>query len=614
MASWEGRLCCYDVAMQWKLVVLDEVLMLLLDLTTCTVLVIDHHHLWAHHNLVEIDFAHGYRLWARGSSLQLLGLLNEVAPALVPKVADRRQHGWLVGHRRRRGHERLRTASNALRLDDLLELWDFNLTWTVFVVLLLLWLHPALIGSSDIRWFFLLLFLLSPLLATAITADERLGSFSSATMYFGLVRVVVGAYDDSACTLNPFFVTVRALVELIQLSVLIDALQLAHHAERAAMLLHLLVVAVETTDREISRCALWATNHDTFSAPVARRPHQNLLPSVLYELFVCVGTWLHNATPTTLINHECQRLVLPIFCIFVSLLLYPTAFALAFQLVFSVPIWSISDVSDQFICAPVDIFLWSMFQVFPPGLSVFWLSAVALDLLGLAGCFAFFHDLVRLNYWLLGLAGLMEWIISETGERRPWRLRRGDWLVLLHGCVILWRAASSHRWIFRIIKLLGLDVLFERLEFDLLIVSLAVFHGMAQRYFLAVSSTISEFLSISIIAYLTILMLHFLTLFFFLLLLDDHLWLQKILPYHVTATLDFVHGSVPWFSDRLSVHEITILIIVGIFVTLVNRIVQAIGLRSIGHWIIVHSVTTGATGALHYGWVSNFKLSLSHWQ
>ena len=75
-------------------------------------------------------------------------------------------------------------------------------------------------------------------------------------MYFGLVRVVVGAYDDSACTLNPFFVTVRALVEFIQLSVLIDALQLAHHAERAAMLLHLLVVAVQATDREISRCAL----------------------------------------------------------------------------------------------------------------------------------------------------------------------------------------------------------------------------------------------------------------------------------------------------------------------------------------------------------------------
>ena len=113
----------------------------------------------------------------------------------------------------------------------------------------------------------------------------------------------------SELPLNPFFLWVTISSQSIRELNLIDALQLTHEAQRAPMLLHLLVVVVEAADREIPRLlpriknnyalaptATWSSN---FNQLLLRFCNELLI--VCDELLVCSGERLNHATAPSLL-------------------------------------------------------------------------------------------------------------------------------------------------------------------------------------------------------------------------------------------------------------------------------------------------------------------------
>ena len=66
------------------------------------------------------------------------------------------------------------------------------------------------------------------------------------------------------------------------------------------MLLHNLIVIVESPNREASRCALSAVHHDTLTASTACGPHFHLLLRVQYKLIIGIRSRFNHTAPASL--------------------------------------------------------------------------------------------------------------------------------------------------------------------------------------------------------------------------------------------------------------------------------------------------------------------------
>ena len=109
---------------------------------------------------------------------------------------------------------------------------------------------------------------------------------------------------------RPLFLWVTIFSQLIRELNLIDAFQLAHEAQWAPMLLHLLVVVVEAAYGEIPRLLPRIKNDYALASTSTRSSNfdqlllcaRNELFCIHNEFFVCRRKWLnHTSTPSLLI-------------------------------------------------------------------------------------------------------------------------------------------------------------------------------------------------------------------------------------------------------------------------------------------------------------------------